>query len=113
MTATDYLVKTKKKALAWPASFGDEGVDGAGSQASECGKVDIGIHSKGVTLMPALIIGLDLAKHVFQIHGTDQNGEVVLRKKLRRSEMIEFFRHCPAASSAWRRVAPRIIGAGR
>lgn len=45
--------------------------------------------------MPALIIGLDLAKHVFQVHGTDTNGKVVLRKKLRRSEMLEFFQRLP------------------
>lgn len=32
--------------------------------------------------MPALIIGLDLAKHVFQIHGTDQNGEVVRNRPI-------------------------------
>ena len=90
----------------------DEGVDGVGSQASACGKVDIRIHSKGVTLMPALIIGLDLAKHVFQVHGTDQNGEVVLRKKLRRSEMVESSGNCPVVSLAWKRVAPRTTGVG-
>lgn len=45
--------------------------------------------------MPALIVGLDLAKHVFQVHGTDANGKVVLRKKLRRSEVTEFFSRLP------------------
>lgn len=29
-------------------------------------------------------IGLDLAKNVFQLHGADQSGKAVLRKKLRR-----------------------------
>lgn len=46
--------------------------------------------------MRTLIIGLDLAKHVFQLHGTDESGKVVLRKKLRRSEMIEFFQRLPS-----------------
>jgi transposase len=29
-------------------------------------------------------IGIDLAKNVFQIHGADRHGKVVLRKQLRR-----------------------------
>ena len=29
-------------------------------------------------------IGLDLAKHVFQVHGIDAQGTTVLRKRLRR-----------------------------
>lgn len=36
-------------------------------------------------------VGLDLAKNVFQVHGTDDVGRVVLRKKLRRSQVLEFF----------------------
>ena len=30
-------------------------------------------------------IGLDLAKHVFQVHGVDAEGATVLRKQLRRA----------------------------
>jgi transposase len=36
-------------------------------------------------------IGLDLAKHVFQVHGIDAKGAVVLRKQLRRSQVLLFF----------------------
>lgn len=36
-------------------------------------------------------IGLDLAKHVFQVHGIDEGGDVVVRKRLRRSDVFEFF----------------------
>jgi transposase len=36
-------------------------------------------------------IGLDLAKNVFQVHGVTEQGKVVLRKKLRRSDMAKFF----------------------
>ncbi len=36
-------------------------------------------------------IGLDIAKNVFQLHGIDENGEVVLRKSLRRRQVITFF----------------------
>jgi hypothetical protein len=40
-------------------------------------------------------IGLDLAKHVFQVHGVDVAGKVIIRKKLRRSELKAFFEKLP------------------
>ncbi len=36
-------------------------------------------------------IGIDLAKQIFQIHGVDNLGHAVLRKQLRRSQMLAFF----------------------
>jgi transposase len=36
-------------------------------------------------------IGMDTSKHVFQLHGVNAAEQVVLRKKLRRKEMIAFF----------------------
>ena len=36
-------------------------------------------------------IGLDLAKKVFQVHGVDAHGQVVVRKALKRAELVEFF----------------------
>lgn len=41
--------------------------------------------------MPALIIGLDIAKHVFQLHGVDRSGKAVIQRKLRRAEVLKFF----------------------
>jgi len=41
-------------------------------------------------------IGLDLAKHVFQLHGVDAEGAVVLRKRLRRGQVLAFFSRLPA-----------------
>jgi transposase len=40
-------------------------------------------------------IGLDLAKNVFQVHGIDANEKVVVRKQLRRSQVIAFFEALP------------------
>jgi transposase len=40
-------------------------------------------------------IGLDLAKQVFQVHGVDAGGAVVLRRRLRRSEVVKFFSTLP------------------
>lgn len=41
--------------------------------------------------MEVSIIGLDLAKTIFQVHGADASGAVVLRKQLRRNKLLEFF----------------------
>jgi transposase len=40
-------------------------------------------------------VGIDLAKSVFQVHGSDQSGAVVLRKKLRREQVLPFFSTLP------------------
>ena len=45
--------------------------------------------------MQVSTIGLDLAKQVFQVHGVDASGAVVLRKRLRRSEVVRFFSMLP------------------
>ncbi len=47
--------------------------------------------------MAVEVIGLDLAKNVFQAHGVDAAGQVVLRRRLRRSEVIAFFAGLPPA----------------
>ena len=40
-------------------------------------------------------VGLDLAKHVFQAHAVDASGQIVVRKALRRSQMLPFFTRLP------------------
>jgi transposase len=40
-------------------------------------------------------IGLDLAKHVFQVHGADDEGSPVFNRKVRRSEVLRFFEKLP------------------
>ena len=44
--------------------------------------------------MQITTIGLDLAKNVFQVHGIDAAENVVVRKQLRRRQMLEFFKAC-------------------
>jgi transposase len=46
---------------------------------------------KGIT------VGLDIAKHVFQVHGVDVEGAVVFRRKLKRSEVLDFFDKIPGS----------------
>ncbi len=38
---------------------------------------------------------IDLAKNVFQVHGVDASGETVIRRQLRRRQMISFFKKLP------------------
>jgi transposase len=42
-----------------------------------------------------MTIGLDLAKTVFQVHGADGEGRPVLRKRLRRGQVLGFFAQLP------------------
>jgi hypothetical protein len=50
---------------------------------------------KGAVLMQITTIGLDIAKHVFQVHGIDASEKVVVRRALRRSQVIDFFKALP------------------
>ena len=45
--------------------------------------------------MKITTVGIDLAKSAFQIHGTDERGKALLRKQLRRNEVLKFFANLP------------------
>lgn len=45
--------------------------------------------------MEITTIGLDIAKRVFQAHGVGATGRAVLRRRLGRAEVLEFFRALP------------------
>jgi transposase len=47
---------------------------------------------KSITdLSSVTTVGLDLAKHIFQVHGVDASGRVVVAKAIRRNKLLEFF----------------------
>jgi transposase len=50
--------------------------------------------------MYTAFIGLDLPKSVFQVHGVDAQGKVVVTKRLRRDAVLAFFAN----------LAPYIVG---
>src|SRR5262245_63385739 len=67
--------------------------------------------------MTAIRIGLDIAKNVFQAHGVDDKGTVVIRKRLRRPDILRFFASLPpcligieacSASHHWARELIRL-----
>jgi hypothetical protein len=52
-------------------------------------------------------IGLDIAKSVFQVHGVDAGGQVIVRRQLKRR--WNHFRECPVSPwGRWRTIAMRI-----
>jgi transposase len=50
--------------------------------------------------MSAVFVGLDLAKSVFQVHGADAQGKVVVTQRLRRDAVLAFFAN----------LAPCVVG---
>ena len=65
----------------------------------------------------AITIGIDLAKNVFQVHGVAADGTVVIRRQLRRGQMLSFFEKQPpcligmeacATSHHWARELVRL-----
>src|SRR5437763_3015971 len=69
-----------------------DGVDGS-SAASSCQDevVDHNIHLTEPSMEQVTTIGLDIAKNVFQLHDVDAAGNVLLRKQLRRGDVLRFF----------------------
>ena len=49
--------------------------------------------------MQIVRIGLDLAKYVFEVHGVDAHGKIVVRKTLRRDAVVHVLRQSAAVSS--------------
>ena len=67
--------------------------------------------------MQITTIGLDIAKNVFQVHGIDGDEKVVVRKQLRRNQVLQFFDELPpclvgleacATSHYWARELARL-----
>ena len=60
--------------------------------------------------MEVTTIGLDIAKDVFQVHGIDAGEKVVVRKLLRRSQVLAFFEALPRCLSAWKPAHIPLLG---
>ncbi len=68
-------------------------------------------------MLEVSIIGLDIAKHVFQAHGVDSSGRAVLRKKGCRPKLLPFFaavsvidrRGCARQSSSLPGLGRRLV----
>jgi hypothetical protein len=71
-------------------------VDDARSRHRMCQRVIVEQRiTGGVVQMQVSTIGVDLAKNVFQVHGVDSAGKVVITRQLRRKQVIDFFSKIP------------------
>ena len=57
-------------------------------QSGEC---ELPLNETEATEMDITTVGIDLAKSVFQVHGVDERGNRVVRKRLRRNQVLVFF----------------------
>ena len=63
--------------------------------------------------MTVMTVGIDLAKSVFQVHGVDRDGRAVLRRRLTRGRLLDFFAKLPpCAGSGSRRARVPTTGRG-
>jgi transposase len=64
---------------------------------AEAGSLGLDLsHQPEQSMDPIAIVGLDLAKRIFQVHGARADGSVALRKKLSRPQVLTFFAQLPA-----------------
>ena len=64
------------------------------------GAVEASNDSEELNMQAITTIGLDIAKSVFQVHGIDADGRVVIRRQLKRRYVLTFFE----------KLAPCLIG---
>src|SRR5438445_13845443 len=73
----------------------NDGVDGPRT-ASMCQTGDVSrTRQREPSMTKISTIGLDLAKNVFQVHGVDEFGAVVVKRQLRRAAVEKFFAQLP------------------
>jgi transposase len=58
-------------------------------------------------------IGLDLAKNVFQVHGVDGSGKTVIRRQLRRGQVLPLFKRLSPCLVGIEACATRTTGRAR
>lgn len=70
-----------------------------GPSRHRCARVwAVETHAEGPLAMSVTMIGLDTAKAVFHVHGIDEASKALVRRKLRRNEVIGFFEAQPACT---------------
>ena len=62
--------------------------------------------------MSTVMIGMDIAKRVFYLHGEDEHGREVMHKKLSRKKLVPFIPNLPPSVIAMEAAAVPITGRG-
>ncbi|WWE90674.1 hypothetical protein G6P99_47595 [Bradyrhizobium sp. 6(2017)] len=60
-----------------------------------------------------ITVGLDLAKSIFQVHGIGDDGRVLVRRMLRRSQVLPFFRALPSCSEESQKIRAILVARSR
>src|SRR5215510_14464978 len=73
--------------------------------AMDVGAVEAPTIRRSQVMQAVTTIGLDIAKSVFQVHGVDAQGTVIIRRQLKRRYVLSFF---PEAAAVSGRIVPGI-----
>ena len=63
--------------------------------------------------MPITTLGIDLAKHVFQLHGVDARGRAVLSRRVKRQQLLDTVANLPACVIGMEACGSAHHGVGR
>src|SRR5262252_2362672 len=63
--------------------------------AMDVGAVEVPTIRRSQTMQAITTVGLDIAKSVFQVHGVDAEGNVFVRRQLKRRSVLSFFQQLP------------------
>ena len=68
--------------------------------ASMCQSGGVEHHLREASVSEVIIIGLDIAKYVFHVHGADDRGRVIFSKRISRGKLLDFFAAQPNCTVA-------------
>src|SRR4029079_16191643 len=57
-------------------------------------------HLREASVSEVIIIGLDIAKYVFHVHGADERGRAIFSKRISRGKLLDFFAGAPRCTVA-------------
>src|SRR6516225_8352670 len=57
-------------------------------------------HLREACVSKVITIGLDIAKHVFHVHGADERGRAIFNKRISRGKLLDFFAAHPSRKVA-------------
>src|SRR5579875_1244655 len=86
----------RQQSRGWPAFAGHDGVDGP-LTASTCQSwVHQRTNQREPSMTEIIRVGIDLAKNVFEVHAVNAADQVVVRRSLRRNQVLTCFSRLPA-----------------
>jgi hypothetical protein len=75
-------------------TYAIDAVDGSSTRhvsAMDVGAAERSHDSEGLPMQTVTTVGLDIAKSIFQVHGVDGDGNVIVRRQLKRRCVLVFF----------------------